>query len=247
MITSAKNVKETMKKLLLLVLLGMATVLGADEKADVERIRKAMSALTDGQSPDSVRPSALPGLYEVGLGSQFLYVSADGRYVMNGDMIDLQKQVNLTETRRGQMRASAMGAFASEAIVYAPKQKAKRFVTVFTDVDCGYCRKLHAGMKEMNDLGIEVRYLAFPRAGVGSASHEKAVSIWCAKDRKKAMDLAKSGTDPTPATCENTVAKQLAFGQSLGVQGTPAIVLDDGRMVPGYVPPQRLAQMLEGK
>jgi thiol:disulfide interchange protein DsbC len=239
---------KTMKKVVMFVMLfGLAAIVHASEQADAKRIKEALAQVIPGQNPDSIKPAPVGGMYEVSYGTQVFYVSADGRYVISGDLVDLKGQVNLTEQRRADFRRAAMDKISADAIVYAPKEKAKHVITVFTDADCGYCRKLHSGMKEMNDLGIEVRYLAYPRAGVGTPSFEKAVSIWCAKDRNKAMDVAKNGGEPAKARCQNTVAQQLSLGNSLGVQGTPAILLDDGRMVPGYVPPQRLAQILEGK
>jgi thiol:disulfide interchange protein DsbC len=224
-----------------------------DEARDVPVVRASMGKVINGE-PDSIRPSAVPGLYEVVYGQQFFYVSADGRYAVGGDLVDVEGRVNLSEERRTEMRAEkvkqykgAIDKLTKDAIVYAPAGQRKHVITVFTDVDCGYCRKLHSGMKEMNDLGIEVRYLAYPRAGVGSPTYKKMVSVWCAKDQKKAMDQVKGGGEPKETKCENTIAQQYALGQSLGVSGTPTILLEDGRMVPGYLPPAQLAQMLDGK
>jgi thiol:disulfide interchange protein DsbC len=236
-----------MKNLALFLLIGIATTVSASEKSDIERVREAMGQAVQGITPDSIKPAPMPGFYEVGYGMQFFYVSADGRYAIGGDLVDLKEKTNLTEKRRSDARIALLDLIGKDAIVYPAKDKPKHVITVFTDLDCGYCRKLHAGMREMNDLGIEVRYLAFPRAGAGSPSFKKAVSVWCAKDRNKAMDLAKGGAEPEPAKCENTVAQQYALGGSMGVQGTPAILLEDGRILPGYMPPQRLAQVLNGK
>jgi len=131
-------------------------------------------------------------------------------------------------------------------IIFSPKNgKVKHTITVFTDIDCGYCRKLHSAIDEYNELGIRVRYLAYPRAGIGSASYDKAVAVWCAKDRKKAMTQAKNNQSVNSGKCANPVAEHFEMGSKIGVRGTPALVLESGQLVPGYVPPQRLAAILE--
>lgn len=129
-------------------------------------------------------------------------------------------------------------------IVYAPKQ-VKHTVTIFTDIDCPYCRKLHKEMQSYLDAGIEVRYLAFPRAGAGSESYKKAVSVWCAKNREEAMTRAKRGETVKSESCKHPVDRHLALVQRLGVNATPTIFLENGRRIPGYVPAQRLLQILE--
>lgn len=239
-----------MKKGIIIAVAGLALAASvsalAGEKEDQTRIRGELAKIIPGKAPDAVQKSPVNGLYEVSYGTELYYVSADARYVLRGDLLDLKTRVNLTESRRSSARLEALENAKSGMIVFAPKET-KHTVTVFTDVDCVYCRKLHGGMKEMNDLGIAVRYLAFPRAGVGSASFDKAVSVWCAKDQRKAMDDAKGKGEVTPAKCENPVAEHLALGQELGVSGTPALVLEDGRMFPGYMPPDKLLQVLEGK
>ena len=129
-------------------------------------------------------------------------------------------------------------------IVFAPK-KVNHTVTVFTDIDCGYCRRLHTDMAGYNDKGIRIRYLFYPRAGIGSESYNKAVSVWCADDRKQAMTQAKAGQPVAPKTCENPVDEHYALGQAMRLQGTPALILESGETVPGYVPPDKLRQALD--
>lgn len=226
----------------------MATLSWAGEGKEIARVREALQQLIPNESPDAIEATPVPGLYEVTYGAQLFYVSADGRYLMNGDLVDLKGQTNLTEGRRARSRAKAIERLGTESlIVYRPEGGTKYVVNVFTDIDCGYCRKLHGGMKEMNELGIEVRYLAFPRSGPGTASFDKAVSVWCAKDRKAAMDAAKTGDGVEPAKCKAPVDDHYALGQALGVNGTPALLLADGRMIPGYLPPKRLLQLLQEK
>lgn len=238
-----------MKKSIIIAVAGLAFTVSASAAGDKDEqasIRQALAKVIP-EAPDTVQKTPVAGLYEVSYGTQLFYVSADGRFLLQGDLVDLQSRTNLTEGRRSGARLTALKEAEDDMIVYAPKGKAKHTITVFTDIDCGYCRKLHSGMKEMNDLGIAVRYLAFPRAGVGSPSYDKAVSVWCAKDQRKSMDTAKANGELTPAKCDNPVANHMALGQALGVNGTPALVLEDGRMLPGYMPPDRLLQVLEGK
>lgn len=207
---------------------------------DLSRLSQVLGA-----EPDSVQETAMDGLYEVLLGSQILYLSADGRFVIQGQIMDLQTSQNLTENRQQSLRAEQLAALdSSELIVFSPEGETKHTVTVFTDIDCGYCRKLHQEMSTYNDQGIAIRYAAFPRAGLQSDSYNKAVSAWCADDPQEAMTTLKLGGSVAPKTCENPVGEHYDLGQRLGVRGTPSIFLDNGRMIPGYVPAERLAAML---
>lgn len=217
-------------------------------EATKARLKGVLAQVMQG-SPDAISATPIPGLYEAAYGAQLFYLSEDGRYLINGEVFDVQKRVSLTEQRRSQARLTALKSLGeSSMIVYPAKGKVKHTITVFTDVDCGYCRKLHQGMAEMNGLGITVRYLSFPRAGVGSDSFKKAVDIWCAKDRNKAMDLAKAGQPVTDTqSCSAPIERHMALAATFGVNGTPAIVADDGRMLPGYLPPKQLLDTLDGK
>lgn len=231
--------------LLFLLLFGAAPLYAED--AALAKLRTVAAQLLPGQQVDSITPSPVAGLYQIAYGPRLFYISADGRHLISGDMFDLQQDTNLTEVWRSQARVAALEANKGSMIVYPAKGKAKHTVTVFTDIDCPYCRKLHAGIKEMNDLGITVRYLAFPRAGIPSPSYDKIASVWCAADRNKAMDLAKNENQVDRNVCAgNPVAEHLALGRSFGVNATPTLVLDDGTLIPGYLPPQRLAQELDG-
>lgn len=209
-----------------------------------------LQAALNGEKPDSVTPSKIPGLFEVVIGGQVLYVSGDGRFVVQGDILDLEARANLTENRRGELRGQVINAVnEKDMVVFAPEgQPAKYTVTVFTDIDCGYCRKMHSQMAAYNKEGIKIRYLMFPREGLGSESFNKAVSVWCANNRQEAITKAKRGEAVESKTCDNPVQAQYELGQKLGVRGTPSMVLEDGEMLPGYVPPTQLAQLLaEGK
>ena len=204
-----------------------------------------LHAVLNGEKPDSIQPAAIAGLYEVVVGGQVLYLSADGRFVVQGDILDLDSKSNLTDNRRGELRGKVISTVAEkDMVVFAPEGPVRHTVTIFTDIDCGYCRKMHSQMAAYNKEGIKIRYLLFPREGVGSESYSKAVSVWCADNRQEAMTKAKRGDEVERKTCENPVQAQYELGQKLGVRGTPSLILDNGEMIPGYVPPLQLAQML---
>jgi thiol:disulfide interchange protein DsbC len=238
-----------MRKILLALCLCTAGTLQAAETADVPAALKAkLEQMLPGGVPEGIRPTPMPGLWEVSLGLDVVYFSADGRYLLRGELLDVDTGQSLTEVALRAKRLEALQALGEDGmIVYAPEKETRHTVTVFTDVDCGYCRKLHEGMAEMNRLGIKVRYLAFPRAGVGSPTFQKMTAIWCAKDQRKAMDAAKAGQPVADAdgTCDHPLAEHLALVRALGLTGTPALVLEDGRLVPGYMPPDRLLALLE--
>src|SRR5262245_59597388 len=186
----------------------------------VEAVRLGLAKLLPGSEPDSIKPSAIPDLYEVVLGPHVVYVSADGRYLIQGDMLDIDNRENLTEHKRAASRLAAIEKMGeSTMIVFAPEQ-VKHTVTVFTDVDCPYCVKLHSEVPDLNRLGIKVRYLAFPRAGLRSESYQKMVSVWCASDARQAITDAKFGKPVKSATCDNPVAAHYSLGQLIGVSGT---------------------------
>ena len=234
-----------MKKLffVMAMLVAFATAYAGDD--DLAAI-KAMLTKMNIANPDSIKASPVKGLYEVAYGTEIYYMSADGRYLVSGEMHDLSTKLNITEEHRKTARKTILDAVDPKSmIIFKPKGEIKHVITVFTDIDCGYCRKLHSGMQEMNDLGIEVRYLSFPRAGINSPSYNKAVSVWCADDPREALTLAKADKPVAVATCDNPVKDEWQLGKKLGVTGTPAIFLEDGTLLPGYMPPSRLLQTLE--
>lgn len=212
---------------------------------DTTKLKAALSTLLPGTTPDSIKPSVIAGMYEVSFGATVLYMTQDGRYLLRGDLIDAERGENLTELTRGQARLKIVGAIdESSMIVYAPKQ-AKHTITVFTDPDCAYCRKMHSEMQEYNKRGIKIRYLAFPRSGVDTPSYEKSVSVWCAKDRATTMTRAKRGDEIAKKTCDDPVRLHLQAAREIGISGTPTLILEDGSLVPGYVPAERLAEILD--
>ncbi len=199
-------------------------------------------------SEDSVRSTPIPGVYELSLGGRIAYISADGRYLLQGDLFDVDSEANLTEARRGSARLAAIDDISEGSMIIFGPKTAPHTVTVFTDVDCGYCRKLHRQIKDYNAEGIRVRYLFFPRSGPDTPSWFKAEQVWCAADRNEALTRAKAGENIRSEDCGPTPVEQhYRLGQSLGIRGTPAIITERGELIPGYVPPADLLEYLESE
>jgi thiol:disulfide interchange protein DsbC len=215
--------------------------------ADVTEVKKNLQAMMPGISLDSIRPLDNTGLYETVINGDIIYFSADGQYAFQGDVISIETRENITENKRLLLRKDVLASLnPDDMIIYSP-EKPKYTLTVFTDIDCGYCRKLHSEMEEYNKLGIAIRYMAFPRAGIDSESYDKADAVWCSDDRHKAMTDAKNGKRVDSKSCESPVKSDYEIGGKLGVQGTPALFLESGEMLPGYVPPARLITLLNQK
>lgn len=229
-----------------LALMGMAGLAAAADD-DVKAVAKVMQQLVPGMTPDRIAESPVPGLYEVSFGPEILYVTKDGRYALQGDLIEVASRENLSETRRGAGRLQLVNTVKEKDMIIfaAPPKQQRHVVTVFTDADCAYCRKLHAEIADYNKAGITVRYLAFPRSGENTPSYFKMVNVWCAKDRRAAMTRAKLGEPVEENKCDNPVKAHLALAARLGVSGTPTMVLEDGSVVPGYMPAARLSQALD--
>ena len=229
-----------------LLFLGMSlSGLSLAENATHAAITKSLGGVFPGVTPSAISPSPMAGVSEVLIGPRLFYVSNDGKYLLQGSLIDLETRVDISEERRNGIRLTAINDLGEENMIVFPAKDSRHTITVFTDIDCGYCRKLHDEMAQYNDKGITVRYLAFPRAGVGSASYNKAVSVWCEKDKQAAMTRSKAGETLPKAECRNPVKEEYELGQMIGVSGTPAIILEDGSMLPGYIPPAKLAAALD--
>lgn len=220
---------------------------GAAHAADAvpDAVTGTLDRVAPGAEPDSIRPAPLAGLWEVRYGAQIVYVSADGRYGFEGDVVDLTTLENLTGAARAEARLALLSGLEGETIDFAPAGGARHTVHVFTDVECPYCQRLHHEMERYNELGIEIRYLAFPRHGVESPGYGALVAVWCAEDRQAAMTRAKAGEDLPAADCDNPVRDHLALAADFDVSGTPTLVFSDGTTMPGYVPPDRLAAFLD--
>ncbi len=194
-----------------------------------------------------VKPSPVSGMYEVEHDAKIFYATSDGKYLFMGDVLDLRAQNNLTEARRAAIRTRLLNEVGEENMIVIGPNKAKRTLTVFTDVDCGYCAKFHLDVPALNKQGVKVRYLFYPRTGIGSESYKRAVAVWCADDRAKAIGIAKAGDKLNMKTCANPVESHFQLGQRLDIGGTPSIFLDNGKVLPGYIPAPRLLGMLDLK
>ncbi|MBN7826528.1 bifunctional protein-disulfide isomerase/oxidoreductase DsbC [Bowmanella dokdonensis] len=229
-----------------LCLVALAAVASVSAQAD-DQYKEVRDKLvgTLGLTVTTIEPAPVPGLLQALTNRGLFYVTEDGKYLLHGRVFNLDAQMrNETEETLAKVRLEGLKDFTDSAIEFkADKEKYK--VTVFTDTTCGYCRKLHSQIDEYNDLGITVRYLAFPRGGVGSEGFSELMSVWCANNPQKALTDAKAGMNLPSRTCQTKVSQQYNFGQQIGIQGTPAIILDDGSLIPGYQPPQDLKNLLD--
>lgn len=213
-------------------------------QADVV-LKDKLEALLPGMIVQSLEPLENTGLYEALVDGEIIYFSKDGRYVFQGDIIDIESRQNITENKRIGLKKEVLASFNEADMIIFEPEKTNHTLTVFTDIDCGYCRKLHQQMSEYNALGIKVRYMAFPRSGIDSESFDKAVNVWCADDRKQAMTDSKSGANIKVNKCVNPIKNHFEAGRRLGVTGTPALFLESGQLLPGYIPPMRLKKILD--
>jgi thiol:disulfide interchange protein DsbC len=247
-----------MKKLLMCLLASALTWLAApvfaaetapaakstDQKAEAT-IRATLARKFPDIAVDSVRPTPMKDIYEVTLGAETAYVSADGRYLIAGEMLEIESRTNLTEAGRQKTRVKALAKLDEREMIIFKPAKVKHTITVFTDVDCGYCRKLHGEIDELNQRGVQVRYLAYPRAGPGSQDWQKMEAVWCSTDRKKAITEAKAGREVKAQQCATPVARQYKLGEQLGVRGTPAIFTNNGDYIGGYLTPDQMVRELD--
>ncbi len=206
--------------------------------------RKNLTVYFPGLVPNSVRYTPVEGLYEVIVGARVYYFSKDARYLLDANIMDLKTGKNLTKPSLYAARKGSLDRVGEKnMLIFTPKNP-KYTISVFTDLDCVYCRKLHSQMKQYNKLGIAIRYLFFPRAGIGSSSYKKAVSVWCSRDRKKAFTVAASGDVIPEKTCKNPVNEHLALVKQMALTGTPAIIFPDGRLIQSYISPRELLEIL---
>jgi len=210
------------------------------------RVREALRALNPRIQVELIDKAPIPGFREVIAGGQVIWVSDDGRYLFQGDLLDIAARKDLGDEAMAKVRRQVLATLPeADRIVYAPAGAAKHTVVVLTDVECGYCRKFHSEIAEYTKRGIEVEYLAFPRAGLGSADYRKMVSVWCADDRKKALTDAKNDRAVPSRTCKTPVDMQYNAGLRMGLEGTPMLLTTDGQFLGGYLPPDALKQRLE--
>ncbi len=215
------------------------------EDKNVEKIRLSLKEFLPDLIPDVVKSAGFSDLYEVSFGTRVFYTTSNGRYLFQGQIIDLKNGLQLTEKREQELRKDLLSKIDSKSAIIFEDDNSKYTITVFTDTDCGYCRKLHRELKDYLNKGIRVRYLAYPRSGLKSQTAIDMASVWCSDDRHKAIDEAKSGGNVDPINCVNPVATHYKLGQDFAIRGTPAIVLDNGRVISGYVPANDLIKILK--
>ena len=236
--------KNSINKIVILLSLCIFVSPAFADDSNLEAARKNIAKQFPGVMAKNITASPVSGLYQVSMPPRFFYASIDARYIVDGSLIDMTTKQNVSQGARNKSVGDAINAMGEESMIIFGKDTLKHTITVFTDIDCGYCRKLHHEVKKYNSLGIRVRYMAYPRAGIGSSAFQKAEAVWCAKDPAKAMTQAKNGVNVKSEKCDNPVAEQYGLGNLIGIRGTPAIVLEDGTVVPGYIPASRLSAAL---
>lgn len=215
------------------------------DEASAGMIEEKVRTLAPNAKTIAISETPIDGLLQVQINSDIVYITSDGQYLVQGQIMDIESRANITDNAKSGIRMGLLEDLKQdEQITFSPVEP-KYELLVFTDIDCGYCRKLHNQMEEYNEEGIAIHYMAFPRAGVGSDSYDKFVSVWCADDQQAALTLAKNGADPEPQKCPNPIADQYELGREIGVTGTPALVTADGTLIPGYMPPAQLRERLE--
>lgn len=209
-------------------------------------VRARIVARLPGAKPADVAASPIPGLYEVTMDGVIVYVSADGKYLVSGSLYDIATETNLTAEKRNQARAKVLATMREDQMIIFSPERPTSTVTVFTDVDCRYCREFHSHIAELNQLGVKVRYVPFPRTGPGTESWSKAESVWCAADRKDALTRAKKGEEVKAKKCGDAVLKKgYETGEDFGLEGTPAIYTQSGEYIGGYLTPEQLIAIVQ--
>ncbi|HUG72912.1 MAG TPA: DsbC family protein [Steroidobacteraceae bacterium] len=210
--------------------------------------RIALAAKMPGVQPSDLRAAPVPGIYEVAHNGTINYVTADASHVFSGDLFQVTADgefPNLTELRRRELRQQLLAAIPEQEMITFGSARAAHTITVFTDMDCQWCRHMHAEVSTYHKQGIRVRYLAFPRSGPATDSWDKAVAVWCAKDRQSALTTAKQGGTVPAGRCDSPVERHYALGQQVGITGTPGVVLGSGEVVPGYLPAEGMLQAIK--
>jgi thiol:disulfide interchange protein DsbC len=226
-------------------LIATSAAIAGDDPEELELVREKVTGLFDEIEPQHVFESPIEGWYTIRKGAIVAYISADGKYLLQGDLIDLDAKVNLSEASRDSARQAMMSAVPQEQMIIFSPEVVKYSINVFTDVDCTYCRRLHSQIDEYLAQGIEIRYLLYPRNGPTSQSWVTAEQVWCSDNRNEALTLAKLGQEFETHECDaSMVSKHYLMGQDVGLSGTPAIVFENGQLVSGYVPAERLSEQL---
>lgn len=242
---SGVQIKETriMQRISMTILL-LCALASASADPDHAAVRKTLRALAPDASVESLRALPDSQLIEAVVDGNVVYVSVDGRYLVNGAVFDAHSGTDVAEARRSELRRELIAEVKrDERMLYAPEHTTHR-VTVFTDIDCGYCRRLHEQIPAYNALGIAIDYRFLPRAGIGSKSHQKAAFAWCSDDPRGALDAAMAGHEATGPRCEDPIAEDFELARRLRLNGTPMLVTEKGELIPTYLPPEQLAARL---
>jgi thiol:disulfide interchange protein DsbC len=242
-----KKHEKTMRKVIKIVALALVGLTWTAANADEDAIRQALTKSMPSVKIDSIKPSVIKGLYEAAVGTNIFYVSEDGKYLLQGRLVDVAARKDLTEEKLSATRKLTIEKIGQENMIVFKSKIPKYTVTIFTDIDCGYCRKLHSELDQYLAQGITIQYLFYPRAGKDSDSYKKAVSVWCAADRNAALTAAKKDQKIPEKTCDNPVDEHMKLADEFDVKGTPMIVTEQGNILPGYLPAKQLVEALESE
>ncbi len=219
-----------------------ANAVSADGDDAVEQLREALAKTMPQVKPTKISTTPVVGLYEVIVGSQVVYMDINARYMIEGDLFDLKTKINVTEDAKSVIRLAAVDKLGPDSMIVYTPEKIKNTITVVTDIDCPYCRRLHNEIPDYLENDVQVRYIFMPLKG--AADMKKTISVWCSDDQQLALDIAKAGGEVEEKTCKNPIKQHLKIARELGVRGTPAILLEDGTLLPGYVPVDKLVAEL---
>ena len=236
-----------MKKIITLAAVSLLGLTFSAAHADENTVKASIAKSMPTMKVDAIKASEVKGLYEVSVGSSVFYVSEDGKYLLEGHLIDIAARKDLTEGRHNDAHVKALNKLGVDKMIVFKPKTSKYTVTVFTDIDCGYCRKLHSEIDTYLAEGITIQYIFFPRSGKDTDSYKKAISVWCADDRKAALTAAKKNEAVKPKTCDNPVDEHMKLAGEFEINGTPTIVSEKGTVYPGYLPAKQLAEMLKGE
>lgn len=236
-----------MKKIITLAAVSLLSLTFSAVQADENTIKASIAKSMPTMKVDAIKPSEVKGLYEISVGSNVFYVSDDGKYLIEGHLIDIAAKKDLTEGKLSESHVKAIKNLGVDKMIVFKAKDSKYTVSIFTDIDCGYCRKLHSEIDSYLAEGITVQYIFFPRSGKDTESYKKAISVWCADDRKAALTAAKKGETIKEKTCANPIDEHMKLAGEFEVNGTPTIVSEKGVVYPGYLPAKQLVEMLKGE
>jgi thiol:disulfide interchange protein DsbC len=234
-----------MKTIAILAAGCMLLAVGQPARADHEQVRERLAELGSDPATLSIAETPIDGLVQVTMDSEIFFMTSDGQYFIQGRVVNLDTQVDLTELAQRGFRQQLLANLDTGSLLSYGPEDAAHEVIVFTDTDCGYCRRLHALMDGYASAGIRINYAAYPRAGIGSSTYDDLVSIWCADHPQNAMDLAQTGQALEPKQCAAPIESHYELGRQLGIGGTPTLVTGSGELIAGYVQPDDLRQRLD--